>query len=102
MHQTAKATLTDTDQHSPNVTLILRRALWGSRALSLSAPLIALIIGNSLHSASMTFPEFQRGRFKQLLIREGRIYRMRRNKTAKGIRGARSWVPIGGHTPQYL
>ena len=31
-----------------------------------------LFVGNRLHSASLTFPEFQKGRFKQLLIREGR------------------------------
>ena len=39
---------------------------------SLSVPPISLITGNRLHSASKTFPELQWGRFKQLLIREGR------------------------------
>ena len=34
-------------------------ALWGSWAQSLSVSSISLLIGNSLHSASMTFPEFQ-------------------------------------------
>ena len=33
--------------------------LWGSWAQSLSVSPFSLIIGNSLHSASMTFPEFQ-------------------------------------------
>ena len=31
-----------------------------------------LFVGNRFHSASLTFSEFQRVRFKQLLIREGR------------------------------
>ena len=39
--------------------LIPSRALWGSWAQSLSVSPISLITGNSLHSASMTFPEFQ-------------------------------------------
>ena len=39
--------------------MILSRILGGSWALSLSVFLISLITGNSLHSASMTFPEFQ-------------------------------------------
>ena len=38
-----------------------------------------LSVGYRLHSASLTFPEFQSCRFKQLLIREGRGYRNRRN-----------------------
>ena len=50
------------------------RAPWGSWAQSLSGALISLTIENSLHSTSMTFPEFQGGRFKQLLIREGSRY----------------------------
>ena len=43
----------------PIYRLILSRALWGSWAQSLSESPISLITGNSLHSASMTFPEFQ-------------------------------------------
>ena len=54
------------------LTLIPSRALWDSWAQSFSVFPISLIIGNILHSASMTFPEFQQGKFKQLLIREGR------------------------------
>ena len=34
------------------------RALWGSWAQELSVTPMSLIIGNSLHSTSMTFPEF--------------------------------------------
>ena len=34
------------------------RALWVSRTQGLSVSPSSLIIGNSLHSASMTFPEF--------------------------------------------
>ena len=39
--------------------MTLWRALWGSWAQDLSVSPMSLIIGNSLHSASMTFPEFQ-------------------------------------------
>ena len=41
------------------IVLIPSRALWGSWAQRLSVSPISLITGNSLHSASMTFPEFQ-------------------------------------------
>ena len=36
------------------------------------APPPYLFVGNGLHSASQTFPEFQKVRFKQLLNRERR------------------------------
>ena len=39
--------------------MIQIRSLWGSWAQRLSVPLTPLTTGNSLHSASMTFPEFQ-------------------------------------------
>ena len=43
-----------------NMRLIPCGALWGSWAQGLSVSPISLIIGSSLHSPSMTFPEFQR------------------------------------------
>ena len=54
------------------LVLIPSRTLWGSWAQRPFCVPHFLIIGNRLHSASMTFPEFQWGRFKQMLIREGR------------------------------
>ena len=84
--------------------VIPHRALRGSWAQSLSVSPISLITGNSLHSASMTFPEFQQGRFKQLLIREGRGCEIREKQCQEKQQcslGAGSWFPINGHTQQY-
>ena len=54
----------------------------------------------------MTFPEFQQGRFKQLLIREGRGCRHREKQTVKRETivqpGGRVLVPLEGYTQQYL
>ena len=51
--------------------VILSSSQWGSWAQKPFCVPHFLMIGNRLHSASMTFPEFQWGRFKQMLIREG-------------------------------
>ena len=54
-----------------------RRLSWGALELSETLwgpPPPSLCVGNRLHSASLTFPEFQ-GRSKQLLIGEGRGHR---------------------------
>ena len=55
-----------------------------------------LITGSRLHSASMTFPEFQWGRFKQLLIREWRGCgdKGEKVKKKKCSLGAGSWFPL--------
>ena len=53
--------------------LILSRTLGGSWAQKLFCVPLFLIIGNSLHSASITFPEVQRTSSNSL-IRKGRAY----------------------------
>ena len=55
-----------------------RRALWGSWTPGLTVSPISLIMGNRLHSASLTDPEF-RWADEQLLIRDGRGARPGRN-----------------------
>ena len=56
----------------PCLILKLSRALRGSWAQKPFCVPHFLFVGNKLHPASLTFPEFQISRFKQLLIREGR------------------------------
>ena len=68
-------------RHKKFHLLIPHRALQRSWAQSLSVSLISLIIGKSLHSASMTFPEFQWA--DQLLIREGRGWESREKQIVK-------------------
>ena len=52
----------------------------------------------SLHD----LPRVPMGRFKQLLIREGKGCETREKQTVKSSLGARSCFPINGYTQQYL
>lgn len=69
--------------HLVSPTVTLRRAWWDSWAQSLSVP--------------MTFPEFQRGRYNQLLIRERSRCETKEKQTIEKQHwrlGARSSFPI--------
>ena len=55
--------------------MILSMTQWDSWEQKLFCFPYFLTTGNTFYSPSKTFPEFQRGRVKQLLIREGRRLR---------------------------
>ena len=64
-------TMKSNTNRSCDVRVIRSRALWGSWTQKPFCVPHFLIIGNRLHSASLTFPEFQQADSnKQLLIRE--------------------------------
>ena len=69
--------------------MILSKALWASWVQRLSVSPFSLIIGNSLHSACMTFP-VSTGRFTQLLVRKEREARQERKKQS-GETVEQSW-----------
>ena len=69
------------------IYLIPCRALWGSWAQSLFISPIFLIIGNNLHSASRTFPEFQWADLSSCHLGTGGDVRPGRKK--------QSWAALG-------
>ena len=62
--------------------MIPRKALWASWVQRLPVSTVSLIIENSLHSASMTFP-VSMGRFTQLLVRKEREARQERKRQSR-------------------
>ena len=75
------------------------RPLWGSWTQKPFLVPHFLLVGNRLHSASMTFPEFRRkDGFKQLLITEGRGCRDKAGAVKKPQLGAGSQFLLKGHT----
>ena len=71
------------------------RALWGAPGHKAFLSNVSLIIGNSLHSPSVTFPEFQWADPSSLSLGKGEDRRPRRNKLSRAALG--SWVPINTH-----
>ena len=67
------------------LSIICPRQLIPFRAPQASVSPISLIIRNHLHSASMPFPEFQWGRYKQMLIREGRAGETREKQSGAAL-----------------
>ena len=74
------------------LSIICPKELIPFRAPQASVSPISLIIRYNLHSASMTFPEFQWDRYKQMLIREGRT-RETREKQSRAALGQGPVLP---------
>ena len=79
------------------------RTLWGFWTQKPFCVPCLLFAGNRFYSASKTSPEFQTGRFKQMLIREGRGCRDKGGAVKKQCSlGAGSLSPLRGYTEQNL
>ena len=83
------------------LSIICPKELIPFRAPQASVCPISLIIRYNLHSASMTFPEFQWDRYKQMLIREGRA-RETREKQSRAALGKVLFPHLRIHTTMSL